>query len=209
MDNKINSKTASKQKILDSAKEIFAEVGFDGARVDEIAKRAQVNKALIYYYFKSKDDILKELINNELKEIMDLRESLLKNVNTLDEKLMENVSQALLSFLKKKKDILKIIMVETLKTDSKNISIFEFLRPLTEDILLNFEKLGGSIKDPLYIMVNSFFLVVMPLSIFVILEDKWAEYYNYDKENIDKAFLTAIRNNYIQSVMKYYNENIK
>jgi AcrR family transcriptional regulator len=37
------------QRILEAATEIFAEVGFAGARVDEIAKRAQVNKATIYY----------------------------------------------------------------------------------------------------------------------------------------------------------------
>ncbi|MBW1769410.1 MAG: helix-turn-helix transcriptional regulator [Deltaproteobacteria bacterium] len=37
------------QRIMDAATEIFAESGFAGARVDEIAKRAGVNKAMIYY----------------------------------------------------------------------------------------------------------------------------------------------------------------
>lgn len=36
---------------------LFAEKGFDGARVDKLAEMAKVNKALIYYYFKSKEAI--------------------------------------------------------------------------------------------------------------------------------------------------------
>ena len=43
----------NKGKDLSAAEDIFSEVGFDGARVDDIAKDAGVNKA-IYYYFKSK-----------------------------------------------------------------------------------------------------------------------------------------------------------
>ena len=44
----------SKERILNVAEKIFADKGFDGARVDEIAQRAKVNKALIYYYYKNK-----------------------------------------------------------------------------------------------------------------------------------------------------------
>jgi TetR/AcrR family transcriptional regulator len=37
-------------RILDAAAEVFAEEGFGGARVDEIARRAGVNKAMLYYH---------------------------------------------------------------------------------------------------------------------------------------------------------------
>ena len=54
----------AKGRILDMAKEIFAKKGFDGSRVDEIAKAAKVPKSLIYYHFKSKDAILEELLDS-------------------------------------------------------------------------------------------------------------------------------------------------
>jgi AcrR family transcriptional regulator len=45
------------QRIVDAAEKIFAEQGVDGARTDAIARAARVNKALLYYYFKSKEDL--------------------------------------------------------------------------------------------------------------------------------------------------------
>lgn len=56
-----NSETTRK-KILEVSQTLFSSKGFDATRVDDIAKSAGVNKALIYYYFKSKDDILTDLI---------------------------------------------------------------------------------------------------------------------------------------------------
>lgn len=43
-----------RRRLLEVATEEFAEKGFAGARVDVIARRAAVNKQLVYYYFDSK-----------------------------------------------------------------------------------------------------------------------------------------------------------
>jgi TetR/AcrR family transcriptional regulator len=45
---------ATRQRILDAASAVFAADGFGGARVDEIARRAGVNKALLYYHVGNK-----------------------------------------------------------------------------------------------------------------------------------------------------------
>lgn len=44
----------AKSRILDAADEIFVRRGIDGARMQEIADHAGVNKALLHYYFRSK-----------------------------------------------------------------------------------------------------------------------------------------------------------
>jgi len=51
------SETDTKQRILDAADEIFVRRGIDGARMQEIADHAGVNKALLHYYFRSKADL--------------------------------------------------------------------------------------------------------------------------------------------------------
>jgi TetR/AcrR family transcriptional regulator len=46
---------ATRRKLLTAARQEFARHGFAGARVDEIAARAGVNKQLVYHYFGDKD----------------------------------------------------------------------------------------------------------------------------------------------------------
>ena len=54
--------------ILEVAERIFAEVGLAGARTEAIAQAAGVNKALLYYYFKSKDDLYRAVLESHLTE---------------------------------------------------------------------------------------------------------------------------------------------
>src|SRR6516162_9703899 len=54
---KDKSLTDTKARILDAADEIFVRRGIDGARMQQIADHAGVNKALLHYYFRSKADL--------------------------------------------------------------------------------------------------------------------------------------------------------
>ena len=45
----------TRARILDAAVREFSENGLAGARTEQIAEAAGVNKALLYYYFKSKE----------------------------------------------------------------------------------------------------------------------------------------------------------
>lgn len=53
---------ASRARILAAASVEFAERGFDGAKVDRIAARARLNKAMLYYHFKSKAALYREIL---------------------------------------------------------------------------------------------------------------------------------------------------
>lgn len=64
-DQKIKEKRdESVRRILDAAMEVFAEAGYEGARVDEIAKRAGVNKAMVYYRIGDKKTLYEEVIHD-------------------------------------------------------------------------------------------------------------------------------------------------
>ncbi len=52
----------SRARLLAAAAEEFAARGFAGANVDRIAKAARVNKAMIYYHFKSKAALYREIL---------------------------------------------------------------------------------------------------------------------------------------------------
>jgi AcrR family transcriptional regulator len=62
---KFNRKrTETTRRILSTAAEIFSESGFEGARMDEIAKQAGVNKASIYYHIGDKEALYARAIHD-------------------------------------------------------------------------------------------------------------------------------------------------
>jgi TetR/AcrR family transcriptional regulator len=52
----------TRRRILEAATEQFAAKGLAGARVDEIARTARVNKQLVYYYFGGKLELYNEVL---------------------------------------------------------------------------------------------------------------------------------------------------
>ena len=54
-------KEAAKTKIIQAARKVFAEKGYHDTTMDDIAKEIGVSKGALYSYFKSKEDLLKEL----------------------------------------------------------------------------------------------------------------------------------------------------
>jgi AcrR family transcriptional regulator len=59
-------KDARPAEILEAALQIFAEKGFAGARMDDIAHRAGVTKGTIYLYFESKEAVFKTLVRESI-----------------------------------------------------------------------------------------------------------------------------------------------
>ena len=67
----------TEQKIFDSAREVFIRDGRDGARMEEIARHAGINKALLHYYFRSKEKLYRAIFQQEFNRVMgDLSDSL-------------------------------------------------------------------------------------------------------------------------------------
>lgn len=58
----MSPKKIDEKAILDAAAEEFAEKGFSGARVDEIAKRAGINKAMLYYRIGDKEELYRRVV---------------------------------------------------------------------------------------------------------------------------------------------------
>lgn len=63
-------------EILQVAEQLFAEDGFDGTSVRDIAKKANVNIAMISYYFGSKEKMLEALVLNRISDMRLQLESL-------------------------------------------------------------------------------------------------------------------------------------
>lgn len=72
-------KIDKREQILQAAEQLFADKGFDGTSVRDIAHEANVNLAMISYYFGSKEKLLESLIEQRFRISIDILEELSKD----------------------------------------------------------------------------------------------------------------------------------
>ena len=174
----------TKIKILKAALNQFQMKGFDGARVDEIAKDAGVNKALIYYYFESKEKMLEAIfeetagryIAEKGKQLTD------KRGNTVEKHIDEFVKTRQLL-----KDIVKVAFAESLKENRRQNYLFELVNEVFSGLLED-EKLNKGREIGIQARAGLFFFVTIPELCYIMLGDKWAEYNKTGQEEMANAF---------------------
>jgi TetR/AcrR family transcriptional regulator len=104
----------TREAILNAAVREFISYGYEGARMQRIADSSKANKAMIYYYYRSKEDIYNEV----LREIVT---SVIQSLNNIPEKpqtvreMLSGLIDAYQGFLSRHPDHLKLIQYELIR----------------------------------------------------------------------------------------------
>ena len=77
----------TEEKIFDAATEIFEEKGLDGARMQEIADRAGINKALLHYYYRTKDKLFDAVFTMLARKLFSKFAPIFSNEMSLEDKI--------------------------------------------------------------------------------------------------------------------------
>jgi TetR/AcrR family transcriptional regulator len=59
----------TEERILEAAKRVFVRKGYAGARMQEIADEAGINKGLLHYYFRTKDNLFSAIFEQAFREL--------------------------------------------------------------------------------------------------------------------------------------------
>lgn len=74
---------ATRQKLLNAARSVFAEKGMDLTRINDITERADVGKGTFYYHFKSKEQVVRTLVKGMLGELVGVIEEKCRGIAEL------------------------------------------------------------------------------------------------------------------------------
>jgi TetR/AcrR family fatty acid metabolism transcriptional regulator len=98
-----------RNQILDAAMPVFARLGFEHARMDDIVEASGLSKGALYWYFKSKEEIitgiLRRLFTTDIEQLRDLLES----EGTVSERLLL-LTRFRVAGLKRLADLLPILV---------------------------------------------------------------------------------------------------
>jgi TetR/AcrR family transcriptional regulator len=122
--------TDTKEQILKVAEELFAQKGFAGVRTQQIAERAGVNKALIYYYFESKEKLLREVLQKILFDLISLTNEILAKKLSAAE-ILEQFYRGFFDYCARHKNFSRLTTMELGSEGGGLRNLFEhFFRPL-------------------------------------------------------------------------------
>lgn len=198
----------TKARILSVAQQMFAELGFDKARVDGIAEKANVNKALIYYYFKSKQDILDTLISSFIEET---KQVVIKSTegtpDIVEDGQYQRIMDIYINYFIEKRNILKIIMAESVKASSETPVIMQLGEIIgnaeIENIRKSFEEKGLSYPaEKQELLVMEFFTGLMPFITFALYKEAWVKHFNVNERTLHENFHKAFKNTNFAAHMK-------
>ncbi len=171
----------AKPQILQAALEIFAQKGYDGARMDEIAAHAGMPKSLIYYHYKGKAHLLEALIEGYYEKY----EAFL--VATLGDD--EQVELGSRIFLQENEQLTRVVLIESLKENAELPSVFRFVEGL---IAREVQVLGRNSESVSKRLIAEFFLNVIPRAMFTCYSAAWAKHFNQEPAAVSNQFYTVM-----------------
>ena len=105
----------TKSCILAAALDEFAEKGFASIRVDEIARQAGIHKAMMYYYFSSKEELFIELFRLEIEQLKQELGVVMGRTPSSPEDITQ-VTRELLAYIESKEKYLRVLVSGSLQS---------------------------------------------------------------------------------------------
>ena len=97
-----------RQQLIEIAKSLFAERGYDGTSIEEVAQRANVSKPVVYEHFGGKEGLYAVVVDREMSALLDgITSSLTENRSRVR---VERVALALLTYVEEHTDGFRILI---------------------------------------------------------------------------------------------------
>jgi AcrR family transcriptional regulator len=97
-----------REQLIDVARSLFAERGFEGASIEEIAARAEVSKPVVYEHFGGKEGIYAVVVDREVLQLLSMMRSSLTGGHARE--LLEHAAGALLDYVEQSSDGFRILV---------------------------------------------------------------------------------------------------
>lgn len=193
----------TEQQILDAAKSVFQSKGMDGARMQEIADEAKINKAMLHYYYRSKKLLFEAVFKNAFSLLAPQLNAILNDDSSIEDKI-RNFTSNYTSFMIKHPYLPNFIIQELNRNE-------DFIIKLKANMdFPNLEKFKSQVDDeisqgilkPIY--ADQLFVNIIALNIFPFLGKPLIKAFTDKDEKSYKEFVekrkTDVANFIIDSI---------
>jgi TetR/AcrR family transcriptional regulator len=157
---------STEEKILSAARKVFLNKGMDGARMQDIADEAGINKALLHYYFRSKDKLFEQIFLEVASSMLPRIFSIFQSDDTLFTKIEKFCDTYITQEIRTPYVPIFILNEVNRQPQAFLKKVLGNTSPPVEKLLQQIEKetKAGIIKpiDPLQLLLNTLSLCIFP-----------------------------------------------
>lgn len=190
----VKTNQTSEEKILAAAREVFHQRGFDGARMQEIADKAGINKSLIHYYYRNKENLFNAVFTEAFATMTGAITSIFEGTGTMEEKL-SRFFDFHISFLQENSFLPRFILTSLYQKPDQIRDLISKVPLHPNNILTQvmeaLKKEGVVVKDPLQMFANILSLSIFPViaqpmfgHIFKLTDKEMKHFYEVRKKNL-------------------------
>ncbi|MCB9000553.1 MAG: TetR/AcrR family transcriptional regulator [Bacteroidales bacterium] len=162
------SQKDTEERIISAAKKVFIEKGLDGARMQEIADEAEINKALLHYYFRSKDQLFEMVFRNEAQKFFPKIIPILSNTSIGFEERIKLLVKQYFVLLLDNPFLPTFIIRETNRNPEDLVKLFSFIgldvRALKDTLKEAAGQMGFDEKFSIHLLINTVSMCVFPFA---------------------------------------------
>lgn len=180
-------------RILDAAERVFAEHGYAGARVDDIAQAASMAKSHVYYHCESKEQILRELIDWRVGQILAAKQAALASLpvpESFTPDTVAGLTTTLVGLLEPHEAFVRVLLLQSIGTASTDPPLFRALEPFLADTLDRLRAAGY--EPPACAADDLYHFALVPLAMELALGERRARASGVDPRTARAAFLDRL-----------------
>ena len=200
---KKEKEVTTEHQILDAAKIVFQSKGLDGARMQEIADEAGINKAMLHYYYRSKQLLFEAVFTNAFSLLAPQLNIILNDDSSIEDKI-RNFTSNYTSFMMKHPYLPNFVIQELNRNE-------DFVRKLKENTAFpNLEKFKAKVEEEINkgilkpVDADQLFVNILALNIFPFLGKPLIKAFTDKNEKSYKEFVesrkTEVANFIINSI---------
>ena len=185
----INQSDNTEDKVLHAARIVFQKKGYSGARMEEIANTAGVNKALLNYYYRSKEKLFRQVFEEAFSEFIPTVINILNGDLPLDMKIYRTVD-VYTRMLLKNKDLPMFVLNEIRENPNKIEELLMTKKHLTfqkleQQLYEEYEK-GTIVETTVHtFLINLLSLIVYPY----IVQPMMSRMFDIDDKKFEELML--------------------
>ncbi len=181
----------AEDRLLEAARRLFAEKGFDGTGVAEIAKEAGVAKSLFFHYFRTKEAVLQRIYQDFFRDSEAVQSQSFPASHDAPSQDTEAFTRIMLDFLRRNEPVLRILMRENMG-NSGGPSVFGVFQGSYETWKSWYSERGfPPLAEPDgHIFV--FFFTLLPCLSFVLFDEAFAQHFGLDKSQLEARFVAFL-----------------